>query len=49
MKTYTLKKINGTPDWNTIEILPIDTLLWTDPLDISAQAQLCWSWVCPIP
>lgn len=42
MKTYTLKKINGTPDWNTIEILPIDTLLWTDPLDISAQAQLCW-------
>ena len=42
MKTYTLKKISGTPDWNTIEIMPIDTLLWTDPLDISAQAQLCW-------
>lgn len=42
MKTYTLKKITGTPDWNTIEVMPIDTLLWTDPLPISAKAQLCW-------
>lgn len=42
MKTYTLKKINGAPDWNTIEVMPIDNLLWTDPLPISAQAQLCW-------
>lgn len=42
MKTYTLKKISGTPDWSTIEIMPIDTLLWTDPLPITAQAQLCW-------
>ena len=42
MKTYTLKKITGAPDWNTIEIMPIDNLLWTDPLPITAQAQLCW-------
>ena len=42
MKTYTLKKITGTPDWNTIEVMPIDTLLWTDPLPITAQAQICW-------
>lgn len=42
MKTYTLKKITGAPNWDTIEVMPIDTLLWTDPLPISAQAQLCW-------
>ena len=42
MKTYTLKKIAGTPDWKNIEVMPIDNLLWTDPLPITAQAQLCW-------
>lgn len=42
MKTYTLKKITGAPDWKDIEIMPIDNLLWTDPLPITAQAQLCW-------
>ena len=42
MKTYTLKKITGAPDWKNIEIMPIDNLLWTDPLPITAQAQLCW-------
>lgn len=42
MKTYTLKKITGAPDWSTIPVMPIDTLLWTDPLPVTAQAQLCW-------
>ena len=42
MKTYTLKKITGTPDWSAIPVMPIDNLLWTDPLPITAQAQLCW-------
>ena len=42
MKTYTLKKITSAPDWKNIEIMPIDNLLWTDPLPITAQAQLCW-------
>jgi len=42
MKTYTLKKINGTPDWSATPIMLIDNLLWTDPLPITAQAQLCW-------
>ena len=42
MRTYRLKKIQGAPDWSTIPVMPIDNLLWTDPLPITAQAQLCW-------
>lgn len=42
MRTYTMKKIQGAPDWSTIPVLPIDTLLWTDSVDVSAQAQICW-------
>lgn len=42
MKTYTIKKVNGTPDWSKIPVLQIDTLLWTDSIDITAWAQLCW-------
>ena len=42
MKTYTLKKITGTPDWSAVPVMPIDTLLWTDSIDVTAQAQLCW-------
>jgi len=42
MKTYTLQKISGTPDWNTVPILPIDIPQWTEHTDIRAQAQLCW-------
>ena len=42
MKTYTMKKVNGTPDWSKIPVLHIDTLLWTDSIDVTAWAQLCW-------
>lgn len=42
MKTYTLKKVSGAPDWSKIEVMPIDNLLWTDSIDVTAQAQLCW-------
>ena len=42
MRSYTVKKICGTPDWNTVAVMPIDNLLWTDSVDITAQAQLCW-------
>ena len=42
MRSYTIKKIHGTPDWSTIPVMPIDTLLWTDSTDVSAQAQICW-------
>lgn len=42
MRTYTMKKIQGTPDWSNIPVMPIDNLLWTDSIDITAQAQICW-------
>lgn len=42
MRTYTMKKVNGAPDWSEIPVMPIDNLLWTDSIDITAQAQLCW-------
>jgi len=42
MKTYTIKKVNGTPDWSKIPTLNIENVQWTDPIDITAWAQLCW-------
>ncbi len=42
MRTYTMQKIQGKPDWSKIPVMPIDTLLWTDSIDVSAQAQICW-------
>ncbi len=42
MRTYTMKRIQGVPDWSAHEILPIDNLLWTDSIDVSAQAQICY-------
>ena len=42
MRNYTMKKVTGVPDWNTVPVMPIDNHLWGEPLDISAQAQICW-------
>ena len=42
MKNYTMKKVQGTPNWDEHEILPNDNLLWTDSIDVSAQAQICY-------
>ncbi len=42
MRTYTMPKIKGKPDWKAIPIMPIDNLLWTDSIDITAQSQICW-------
>lgn len=42
MRAYTVKKINGAPNWDTIEKAPIDHLLWTENCDIQAWAQVCW-------
>lgn len=42
MKSYTMKKVQGAPNWADHQILPIDTLLWTDETDVSAQAQICY-------
>lgn len=42
MRSYTIKKIQGTPDWSKIPVMPIDNLLWTDSIDVTAQAQIVW-------
>lgn len=42
MRTYTMHKVRGVPDWSTIPVLPIDHFLWLDPVNVSAQAQICW-------
>ena len=41
MKTYTLKKISGTPNWDAVPALNIDTP-FGEPVDIQAWAKLCW-------
>ena len=41
-REYTIKKIVGAPDWNTVETAEIDTLCWTQPLPIQAFAQVCY-------
>lgn len=42
MRSYVLKRIAGTPDWDSMDIMQIDNLQWCAPVDIRAQAQLCW-------
>ena len=41
MKSYTLKKVSGAPNWNTIPALDIDVPYRT-PANIEAWAKLCW-------
>lgn len=42
MKSYTMKKVQGAPNWSEHTVLPIDTLLWTEFTDVTAQAQICY-------
>lgn len=42
MRTYTIKRVNGLPDWGNIPKLSIDHKLWGTKTDITAGAQLCW-------
>lgn len=40
MREYTITKIDGAPNWDLIPSLPIDNLLWTEPVDITAEAKI---------
>ncbi|MBE6933811.1 MAG: hypothetical protein E7462_01985 [Ruminococcaceae bacterium] len=40
MKSYTLKKVNGAPNWAEIPTLQMDVVY--NPADVSAWGQLCW-------
>ena len=42
MRSYTIPRVQGTPDWSVIPIMPMDQQMWKDPVDITAQTQLCW-------
>lgn len=42
MKTYTICRVNGTPDWNQIPVLYVDEYLWGSTREIAMQAQICY-------
>ena len=42
MKEYTITRCNGQPDWTKVPALQMDYLHKTQPLPISAQAQVCY-------
>ncbi|MBO7251868.1 MAG: hypothetical protein J6V25_04505, partial [Oscillospiraceae bacterium] len=42
MRSYTIVKTQGAPDWSAVPVMPIDNLLWTDSIDVTAQAQFCY-------
>ena len=42
MREYTITRVSGKPDFSTIPSLPIDTLLWSPEVPITAQAQICY-------
>lgn len=42
MKEYTITKCSGAPNWESVPALAIDTFLWCEPIDIRAEARICY-------
>lgn len=42
MKTYTIKKTSGAPDWATVPVLDVDQHLWLESDHIQTTAQICY-------
>lgn len=42
MRTYEIKKVQGRRNWKKIPVMPMENLLWCDPVNITAQTQICW-------
>ena len=42
MRSYTITRVDGSPDWQKIPCLSIDKQLWRPRVDISAQARIAW-------
>ena len=42
MRSYTIKKVSGAPDWSGISALAIDNKYFDTPEDVNASAQLCY-------
>lgn len=40
--SYVVARVEGEPDWDEIPQVDIDHQQWTDPVEISAHAQLCY-------
>lgn len=43
MKTYTIKKISGTPDWSVVPSLPMDQVHKADSAPVRAWAQVAYN------
>ena len=41
-KSYTIARVNGTPNWDEVDQLDIDDAEWGDSFGISAHAKLCY-------
>ena len=42
MREYTIKKVIGSIDWNTVPCLDVDNYLWCEELDIRMKTQICY-------
>ena len=42
MKTYSIPRISGAPDWSAIPALTVDTVLWEPDCGIRMTQQLCY-------
>jgi len=42
MKTYLVPQVSGEPDWDAVPAASIDTLQWSPPVPVRAEARLCW-------
>ena len=42
MRTYTITRITGAPDWNTVPTLEVDQHLWIPSEQIQMTAQICY-------
>lgn len=42
MENYTIKRIDGTPDWDAVESLELSNHLWLESSHISATAKICY-------
>ena len=42
MREYTIVRKGAAFSWNTVPVLYMDNQLWTDPVDVRAQTQICY-------
>lgn len=42
MKEYTITRKGASFTWDAVPVLKMDNQLWTDPVDVRAQTQICY-------